>query len=151
MLSQHCSRISTSQLGQAVALAHVYSVFLFLQASDRHLETAGQSEIFQKYPRKASILNMPLVTTLFYSCFYHYTEAEVRMMWEKKRVTSHPCGPQCVGLLNWGTLRKGGRSSPLEKPRATQLLLSIWHQFGVFVCTLRWNIQPGTACQGVAF
>uniref|UniRef100_A0A8B9T4J6 Spermatogenesis-defective protein 39 homolog n=1 Tax=Anas platyrhynchos TaxID=8839 RepID=A0A8B9T4J6_ANAPL len=37
---------------------------------------AGQSEIFQKYPRKASILNMPLVTTLFYSCFYHYTEAE---------------------------------------------------------------------------
>ena len=37
---------------------------------------AGQSEIFRKYPRKASILNMPLVTTLFYSCFYHYTEAE---------------------------------------------------------------------------
>ncbi|KAL2303835.1 hypothetical protein Nmel_009114 [Mimus melanotis] len=37
---------------------------------------AGQSELFRKYPRKASILNMPLVTTLFYSCFYHYTEAE---------------------------------------------------------------------------
>uniref|UniRef100_A0A2K5PXJ2 Spermatogenesis-defective protein 39 homolog n=1 Tax=Cebus imitator TaxID=2715852 RepID=A0A2K5PXJ2_CEBIM len=27
-------------------------------------------------PRKASILNMPLVTTLFYSCSYHYMEAE---------------------------------------------------------------------------
>ncbi|NXL52442.1 SPE39 protein, partial [Podilymbus podiceps] len=49
---------------------------IIIEANDRHLETAGQSEIFQKYPRKASILNMPLVTTLFYSCFYHYTEAE---------------------------------------------------------------------------
>ncbi|NXL56677.1 SPE39 protein, partial [Chordeiles acutipennis] len=49
---------------------------IIIEASDRHLEMAGQSEIFQKYPRKASILNMPLVTTLFYSCFYHYTEAE---------------------------------------------------------------------------
>lgn len=48
-----------------------------LQANDRHVESSGQSEVFRKYPRKASILNMPLVTTLFYSCFYHYTEAEV--------------------------------------------------------------------------
>ncbi|XP_067152969.1 spermatogenesis-defective protein 39 homolog isoform X2 [Apteryx mantelli] len=50
---------------------------IIIEANDRHLETAGQSEIFRKYPRKASILNMPLVTTLFYSCFYHYTEAEL--------------------------------------------------------------------------
>uniref|UniRef100_A0A674JUD1 Spermatogenesis-defective protein 39 homolog n=1 Tax=Terrapene triunguis TaxID=2587831 RepID=A0A674JUD1_9SAUR len=49
---------------------------IIIEANDRHLEAAGQSEIFRKYPRKASILNMPLVTTLFYSCFYHYTEAE---------------------------------------------------------------------------
>ncbi|XP_071665579.1 spermatogenesis-defective protein 39 homolog isoform X2 [Patagioenas fasciata] len=49
---------------------------IIIEANDRRLEAAGQSEIFQKYPRKASILNMPLVTTLFYSCFYHYTEAE---------------------------------------------------------------------------
>uniref|UniRef100_A0A8C0FIF6 Spermatogenesis-defective protein 39 homolog n=1 Tax=Bubo bubo TaxID=30461 RepID=A0A8C0FIF6_BUBBB len=49
---------------------------IIIEANDRHLETAGQSEVFRKYPRKASILNMPLVTTLFYSCFYHYTEAE---------------------------------------------------------------------------
>ncbi|NWZ29506.1 SPE39 protein, partial [Asarcornis scutulata] len=49
---------------------------IIIEANDRRLETAGQSEIFQKYPRKASILNMPLVTTLFYSCFYHYMEAE---------------------------------------------------------------------------
>ncbi|XP_030341205.1 spermatogenesis-defective protein 39 homolog isoform X2 [Strigops habroptila] len=49
---------------------------IIIEANDRHLEMSGQSEIFRKYPRKASILNMPLVTTLFYSCFYHYTEAE---------------------------------------------------------------------------
>ncbi|NWI36121.1 SPE39 protein, partial [Picathartes gymnocephalus] len=49
---------------------------IIIEANDRRLEMAGQSELFRKYPRKASILNMPLVTTLFYSCFYHYTEAE---------------------------------------------------------------------------
>nr|XP_020758313.1 spermatogenesis-defective protein 39 homolog [Odocoileus virginianus texanus] len=51
---------------------------IIIEANDRHLESAGQTEVFRKHPRKASILNMPLVTTLFYSCFYHYTEAEVR-------------------------------------------------------------------------
>ncbi|KAF3830973.1 hypothetical protein GH733_002211, partial [Mirounga leonina] len=50
---------------------------IIIEANDRHLESAGQTEIFRKHPRKASILNMPLVTTLFYSCFYHYTEAEI--------------------------------------------------------------------------
>uniref|UniRef100_A0A8C6EXD9 Spermatogenesis-defective protein 39 homolog n=1 Tax=Marmota marmota marmota TaxID=9994 RepID=A0A8C6EXD9_MARMA len=49
---------------------------IIIEANDRHLESAGQTEIFRKHPRKASILNMPLVTTLFYSCFYHYMEAE---------------------------------------------------------------------------
>lgn len=82
------------------------SVFLIPQANDRHLETAGQSELFRKYPRKASILNMPLVTTLFYSCFYHYTEAEVSMMWQKTRAASHPCSPQDVGWSSCGMLRR---------------------------------------------
>ncbi|XP_066483887.1 spermatogenesis-defective protein 39 homolog isoform X2 [Tiliqua scincoides] len=49
---------------------------IIIEASDKRLEASGQTETFRKYPRKASILNMPLVTTLFYSCFYHYTEAE---------------------------------------------------------------------------
>uniref|UniRef100_A0A8C6RQ09 Spermatogenesis-defective protein 39 homolog n=1 Tax=Nannospalax galili TaxID=1026970 RepID=A0A8C6RQ09_NANGA len=49
---------------------------IIIEANDRHLESAGQTEIFRKHPRKASILYMPLVTTLFYSCFYHYTESE---------------------------------------------------------------------------
>uniref|UniRef100_A0A7N6FAI8 Spermatogenesis-defective protein 39 homolog n=1 Tax=Anabas testudineus TaxID=64144 RepID=A0A7N6FAI8_ANATE len=39
-------------------------------------ERGGKVEIFQKFPRRASILNMPLVTTLYYCCFYHYTESE---------------------------------------------------------------------------
>ena len=55
------------------------------QANDRHLELAGQTEIFRKHPRKASILNMPLVTTLFYSCFYHYSEAEVKATRDRLR------------------------------------------------------------------
>ncbi|XP_054828530.1 spermatogenesis-defective protein 39 homolog [Eublepharis macularius] len=49
---------------------------IIIEANDKHLEAAAQTEIFRKHPRKASILNMPLVTTLFYSCFYHYAEAE---------------------------------------------------------------------------
>ncbi|EDL02933.1 spermatogenesis-defective protein 39 homolog isoform b [Mus musculus] len=49
---------------------------IIIEANDRHLESSGQTDIFRKHPRKASILNMPLVTTLFYACFYHYTESE---------------------------------------------------------------------------
>ncbi|XP_036062110.1 spermatogenesis-defective protein 39 homolog isoform X2 [Onychomys torridus] len=49
---------------------------IIIEVNDRHLESAGQTEVFRKHPRKASIVNMPLVTTLFYACFYHYTESE---------------------------------------------------------------------------
>uniref|UniRef100_H3B7U4 Spermatogenesis-defective protein 39 homolog n=1 Tax=Latimeria chalumnae TaxID=7897 RepID=H3B7U4_LATCH len=49
---------------------------IIMEASDKRVEAAGQVEVFKKYPRKASILNMPLITTLYYSCFYHYTESE---------------------------------------------------------------------------
>uniref|UniRef100_A0A9J8BCW5 Spermatogenesis-defective protein 39 homolog n=2 Tax=Cyprinus carpio TaxID=7962 RepID=A0A9J8BCW5_CYPCA len=41
-------------------------------ASDKKAD----AEIFKKFPRKASILNMPIITTLYYSCFYHYGESE---------------------------------------------------------------------------
>uniref|UniRef100_A0A4W5P4Q7 Spermatogenesis-defective protein 39 homolog n=1 Tax=Hucho hucho TaxID=62062 RepID=A0A4W5P4Q7_9TELE len=40
------------------------------------IESSGQADIFKKYPRKASILNMPIITTLYYSCFYHYGESD---------------------------------------------------------------------------
>ncbi|KAK2104516.1 spermatogenesis-defective protein 39 [Saguinus oedipus] len=66
---------SSASVPRLSAIQHLGD-FCALHANDRHLESAGQTEIFRKHPRKASILNMPLVTTLFYSCFYHYTEAE---------------------------------------------------------------------------
>ncbi|XP_042602205.1 spermatogenesis-defective protein 39 homolog isoform X5 [Cyprinus carpio] len=43
-----------------------------MAASDKKAD----AEIFKKFPRKASILNMPIITTLYYSCFYHYGESE---------------------------------------------------------------------------
>lgn len=49
---------------------------IIIEATDREAERGGKVEIFQKFPRKASILNMPLVTTLYYCCFYHYNESE---------------------------------------------------------------------------
>lgn len=48
---------------------------IIIEVNDKHLEASGQ-DIFRKHPRKASLLFMPLVTTLFYSCIYHYTESE---------------------------------------------------------------------------
>uniref|UniRef100_A0A8P4K802 Spermatogenesis-defective protein 39 homolog n=1 Tax=Dicentrarchus labrax TaxID=13489 RepID=A0A8P4K802_DICLA len=62
--------------------AHVQDHFtllerqIIIEATDRQAERGGKVEIFQKFPRRASILNMPLVTTLYYCCFYHYTEPE---------------------------------------------------------------------------
>lgn len=49
---------------------------VIIEATDRQAERGGKVEIFQKFPRRASILNMPLTTTLYYCCFYHYTESE---------------------------------------------------------------------------
>ncbi|KAM6992798.1 spermatogenesis-defective protein 39 homolog isoform 1-T1 [Tautogolabrus adspersus] len=49
---------------------------IIIEATDRQAERGGNVEIFKKFPRRASILNMPLVTTLYYCCFYHYTESE---------------------------------------------------------------------------
>uniref|UniRef100_A0A3Q3JPW2 Spermatogenesis-defective protein 39 homolog n=1 Tax=Monopterus albus TaxID=43700 RepID=A0A3Q3JPW2_MONAL len=49
---------------------------IIIEATDRHAERGGKVEIFQKFPRRASILNMPLITTLYYCCFYHYHESE---------------------------------------------------------------------------
>ncbi|XP_075872624.1 spermatogenesis-defective protein 39 homolog isoform X1 [Nelusetta ayraudi] len=49
---------------------------IIIEAADRQAERGGKVELFQKFPRRASILHMPLVTTLYYSCFYHYGEAE---------------------------------------------------------------------------
>ncbi|XP_069371052.1 spermatogenesis-defective protein 39 homolog isoform X2 [Paralichthys olivaceus] len=49
---------------------------IIIEAADGQAERGGKMEIFQKFPRRASILNMPLITTLYYCCFYHYNEPE---------------------------------------------------------------------------
>ncbi|KAM6906671.1 spermatogenesis-defective protein 39 homolog isoform 2-T3 [Lycodopsis pacificus] len=49
---------------------------IIIETTDRQAERGGKVEVFQKFPRKASILNMPLITTLYYCCFYHYNESE---------------------------------------------------------------------------
>ncbi|XP_069772151.1 spermatogenesis-defective protein 39 homolog isoform X2 [Narcine bancroftii] len=49
---------------------------LIIEENDKRIEASGQTEVFKKHPRKASILQMPLMTTLYYSCFYHYGESE---------------------------------------------------------------------------
>ncbi|KAM3860895.1 spermatogenesis-defective protein 39 homolog [Diretmus argenteus] len=49
---------------------------IIIEATDKQAENGGKVEIFQKFPRRAPILNMPLITTLYYCCFYHYTETE---------------------------------------------------------------------------
>ncbi|XP_040920801.1 spermatogenesis-defective protein 39 homolog isoform X2 [Toxotes jaculatrix] len=49
---------------------------IIIEATDRQAERGGKVEVFQKFPRRASILNMPLITTLYYCCFYHYAESE---------------------------------------------------------------------------
>uniref|UniRef100_A0A3B3RUU7 Spermatogenesis-defective protein 39 homolog n=1 Tax=Paramormyrops kingsleyae TaxID=1676925 RepID=A0A3B3RUU7_9TELE len=47
---------------------------IIIEANDKQAE--NKVEVFKKHPRKASILNMPIITTLYYSCFYHYGEPE---------------------------------------------------------------------------
>ncbi|XP_029705447.1 spermatogenesis-defective protein 39 homolog isoform X1 [Takifugu rubripes] len=43
---------------------------LMIQATDRQAECGG------KLPKRASVLNMPLITTLAYCCFNHYSKPE---------------------------------------------------------------------------
>uniref|UniRef100_UPI00398E77BA spermatogenesis-defective protein 39 homolog n=1 Tax=Pristiophorus japonicus TaxID=55135 RepID=UPI00398E77BA len=49
---------------------------VIIEENDKRIEASGQMEVFRKHPRKASIMHMPLVTTLYYSCFYHYGESD---------------------------------------------------------------------------
>ena len=49
----------------------------FFQVADDMAQKEGKHMVFRKLPRAASIINMPVVTTLFYCCLYHYEEPEV--------------------------------------------------------------------------
>ncbi|XP_048732192.1 spermatogenesis-defective protein 39 homolog isoform X2 [Ostrea edulis] len=46
-----------------------------IEDADSKSEAQGNL-VFKQYPRKVSILNMPLITTLYYNCFYHGRDAE---------------------------------------------------------------------------
>nr|XP_022329089.1 spermatogenesis-defective protein 39 homolog isoform X1 [Crassostrea virginica] len=46
-----------------------------IEDADSKAEAQGDP-VFKQYPRKVSILNMPLITTLYYCCFYHGRDAE---------------------------------------------------------------------------
>ncbi|XP_077409727.1 spermatogenesis-defective protein 39 homolog isoform X2 [Vanacampus margaritifer] len=49
---------------------------MVIESTDRQAEQGGKVEIFHRFPRRASVLHMPLVTTLYYCCFYHYGQPE---------------------------------------------------------------------------
>lgn len=49
---------------------------IVIEDSDGAAERSGKLEVFQKFPRKASILNMPVITTLYYCCLYHYNDSQ---------------------------------------------------------------------------
>lgn len=40
------------------------------------LEKEGKHMVFRARPRVASIINMPVITTLYYCCMYHFEEPE---------------------------------------------------------------------------
>ncbi|TRY99918.1 hypothetical protein DNTS_020226 [Danionella cerebrum] len=58
--------------------AHVQDHYTLLerQIIIEEYDKKAVTDVFKKFPRKASILNMPIITTLYYSCFYHYGELE---------------------------------------------------------------------------
>ena len=48
-----------------------------LQDSDARLEAEGKTRVFIDFPRRRTLLDMPVTTTLFYCCLYHYHLQEV--------------------------------------------------------------------------
>ncbi|XP_059147960.1 spermatogenesis-defective protein 39 homolog [Physella acuta] len=47
-----------------------------IEEFDASTEAAGRSTLFKDFPRKRSLLDMPVVTTLYYCCLYHFDLAE---------------------------------------------------------------------------
>lgn len=43
-----------------------------IEDSDARLEAEGKTRIFHDFPRRRSLVDMPVTTTLFYCCLYHY-------------------------------------------------------------------------------
>ncbi|XP_074662925.1 spermatogenesis-defective protein 39 homolog isoform X2 [Tubulanus polymorphus] len=47
-----------------------------VEDADSKDEREGKNQMFKEYPRAASLINMPVITTLYYCCFYHYDLSE---------------------------------------------------------------------------
>ncbi|KAK7487131.1 hypothetical protein BaRGS_00021626 [Batillaria attramentaria] len=47
-----------------------------IEDSDARLEAEGRTRLFQEFPRRRSLVDMPVTTTLFYCCLYHYHQPE---------------------------------------------------------------------------
>lgn len=43
-----------------------------IEDSDARQEAEGKTRIFQEFPRRSTLVDMPVTTTLFYCCLYHY-------------------------------------------------------------------------------
>ncbi|XP_070181966.1 spermatogenesis-defective protein 39 homolog isoform X2 [Littorina saxatilis] len=43
-----------------------------IEDSDARLEAEGRTKVFLDFPRRFALVNMPVTTTLFYCCLYHY-------------------------------------------------------------------------------
>ncbi|XP_041353430.1 spermatogenesis-defective protein 39 homolog [Gigantopelta aegis] len=47
-----------------------------IEKEDARLEAEGRTQIFKDIPRKSSLINMSVITTLYYCCLYHYELGE---------------------------------------------------------------------------
>ncbi|BFZ07651.1 hypothetical protein BsWGS_10690 [Bradybaena similaris] len=47
--------------------------------ADANTEATGRSMLFRDFPRKRSLIDMPVVTTLYYCCLYHYDLSETNL------------------------------------------------------------------------
>lgn len=45
--------------------------------ADSKAEKSGFALIFKSHPRKESLLNQSVISSLYYCCYYHWGEAEV--------------------------------------------------------------------------
>ena len=66
-----------------------------LQDSDARLEAEGKTRVFIDFPRRRTLLDMPVTTTLFYCCLYHYHLQEVIFL-----CVSH-CMSQFICMCIW--------------------------------------------------
>ncbi|KAK1339397.1 hypothetical protein QTO34_020080 [Cnephaeus nilssonii] len=116
---------------------------IIIEANDRHLESAGQTEIFRKHPRKASILNMPLVTT---------SSTPASTTTQSPRYRQHGKDPTHSHCTEERSSKSGTFSSPVNLKKtfkipdkqyvltalAARAKLRAWHDVDALFTTKNW-------------